>query len=216
MDSVESWQPRRHYYLHCFWQLNSVWLPPPLPMTMMQLEREPGLTIAAPAGLTPVHAAIATELLLAADILIATVATPLTLALVLILFRKTAAADIQTEPRAASIKAPRTDTLILARQPALQDLLLYRAQFNILKDKLERLERKLDEVSFKLQQEGGRVNGITQALGPMSGDVTDLKGRVTMLENHSPNGQITNQVNTLNQQVSDIKKVINTIPGISI
>lgn len=90
------------------------------------------------------------------------------------------------------------------------------AQFRILEDKLERLERKLDEVAVKLQQEHGKVNAIAQAVSPMTGDVTDLKGRVTLLENHSPGGQITNQVNTLNQQVSDIKKVINTIPGISI
>ena len=90
------------------------------------------------------------------------------------------------------------------------------AQFNILKDKLERLERKLDEVSFKLEQEIARSVAVSQAVSPMTGDVTDLKTRVTLLENHSPSGQITNQVNTLNQQVSDIKKVINTIPGISI
>lgn len=90
------------------------------------------------------------------------------------------------------------------------------AQFNILKNKLERLERKLDEVSFKLEAEIARSVAVSQAVSPMTGDVTDLKTRVTLLENHSPSGQITNQVNTLNQQVSDIKKVINTIPGISI
>lgn len=90
------------------------------------------------------------------------------------------------------------------------------AQFRILEDKLERLERKLDEVALKVQQERGRLNGVAQTVSPMVGDVSGLKNRVTMLENHSPNGQITNQVNTLNQQVSDIKRVINTIPGISI
>ena len=83
-------------------------------------------------------------------------------------------------------------------------------QFRILEDKL------LDEVSNKLLQERAKINAVAQAVSPMTGDVNDLKGRVTLLENHSPSGQITNQINTLNQQVSNIKKVINTIPGISI
>ena len=78
--------------------------------------------------------------------------------------------------------------------------------------RLDDMERGIQDLQRKLQIEEAKVKAALETLSPMTGDVTSLKTRVSVIENQLPPGQIQN----LNKQLTDIRTVINSIPGVSI
>ena len=93
---------------------------------------------------------------------------------------------------------------------------LSKSQYDQLKDKIRDLKIENDQLEAKIEAKGRHIQALSQALTPAINRISVLESQVQTLNAQAPSGQAISQINSIKQQISDIKKVINTIPGVSI